>query len=884
MTIAFKLENGLRVFLIPSTHTHETIVRLTVENGSNSEASQRQHGLSHFVEHLIFKGSGSRRDSSVDGEFLDLLKTDTLPVSETDTDYVARLHGASYNACTTNNMTSFYYKSHAKHTKFFISWLSLILRKWDFDDEMIESEKGPITQELAMGLQQFDRQGIYQILENLYDITEAAHFKTIGTVKSVTNANSDSLRDYFNRVYTANNAHLIICGNIPDVDILEKHIRDVYVNLREGEQLPIFPRKYDVIQRMGRSHNVRYSSDPINQSMYGIRVNHEMIPQLTELFQMGCSERLFVNLVQTRLCDDACMFIEKQSAVDAVCFVRFNAAKSDSPDVQMTRINEAINKSISEPWTNEELEKYSHKCTVDYVKSYIQDVENFTLDYSSHQVMYKDSVKYGNPSHPKSYIKDITVNDLMLFASKIDLKYRAGFGQEYVDPDSLRVHSLSSHPNRQNALGKINMDRYLKSSDTDYKPIEFDINYNLIDGNIFIRNKRKAIFNSITVSPLVPDIDRFTVKSIERMVFDRAIGMTPHFLQDSHLSQDETIAPDTFTFPAVESMDALKEKIRQFREIRSRGFASINREIFNAAVSSIIMEHYSNLSSPIGITFDKIKKRFIIDESNEDKLHWSPENIKNHLSTLDLKSIIEDFKRHNDLPLFVTCNFDIGGYDDRVLSKVATPTNHAKTGTWQGNCFIKQPVPQYFVTHSRPGSFYSSNPDFHTKGKMFEFIFSGGLGSRLMQLRTNYGWMYSLSGGMSYMNGVDHTGVDFITTQLDRSVVNKYLDKIIEMTSQDYWIKNPITHGEFIGAKEMISNSYLNNLSEHKVGYAAACSSLVKNYASRMNAITIEDIQGFAEKQSEVGFDYVVIVGPEPIEMSTPNENVISDRISSIIF
>lgn len=894
-TVAFKLDNGLRVFIVPSTHTHETIVRLTIENGSNSEATQRQHGLSHFVEHLIFKGSGSRRDSDVDGTFLDLLKDDKLPVSETDTDYVARLHGATYNASTTNVMTSFYYKSHAKHTKFFVSWLSLILRKWDFDSEMIDSEKGPITQELAMGLQQFGRQGIYRILENLYTITEAPHFKTIGTVKSITNATSDSLSEYFNRVYTANNAHLIVCGNVPAVDMLVSHIRDVYVNLRVSEQTPIFPRVADVTARMEKTHTVRYSSDPMGQTMYGMRVQHETPPELVEMFQKGCDLRIRNSLIGSGLCSDACMFIEKQTMYEAVVFIMFVVAKPVGEDTfsecnndKLNEINEQISKVIAQPWTKAELASIGHSCTVDYVKSYIQSIEDFSYNYSAHQVMYKDSDVYGGADHQKSYISSITTDDMDAFASKINLKYRAGFGQEYAKPDTLKVHSVSSHPQRTSALGEVNMDKYFNIADPVYNSSEFDVKHKYIDGNIFIRNKRNAVFNSITMSPLVPSVDRFTVKSIERKVFDRAIQMTSHFT-NSNISQDESITPSSFSFPAVETMDEMKEKINQFRSLRSKAFSSINTDMFSAAVSSVVMEHYSHVSDPVGATFDHLKNRFILDQSSDGSGDWSPDNVKKHLMSLDVKSMIANVQQHNEMPLLVTCNFNIDGYD-RVADKApkAPVKRIPNTSNWQGEFRIEQAVPQYYVTHSRPGMHLSNNPDYHTKGKMFEFVFCGGLGSRLLQLRTNYGWMYSLWGKMSQFNGVDHSGIDFITTQLDKSVLDKYLEKITEMTSVKYWQENPITMGEFVGAKEMVSNTYLRGLSEHSIGDTVSRSGVVQDYAERMNMITIEDLQQFAEAQASVGFDYVVIVGPKTIEdkKEVEQEQVddISDKISSITF
>lgn len=498
--------------------------------------------------------------------------------------------------------------------------------------------------------------------------------------------------------------------------------------------------------------------------------------------------------------------------------------------------------------------------------------------------MYKHSDRYGGADHPKSYIPTIATEELDKFASKIDLNYRAGFGQEYAKPESLRVHSVSSHPNRTSVLGEINMDKYFDIEDPTYNPNEFDITYKYIDGNVFVHNKRNAVFNSITMAPLVPNVDRFTLKSIERLVFNRAIYMTQHFA-NNNVSQDESVTPTSFSFPAVDTMDEMKEKINQFRRLRSEAFNSIDTDTFSAAISSVVMDHYSNVSDPVGATFDHLKQRFILDQSCDGSGDWSPEGVKKHLMSLDMNTLLKNVQHRNDMPLFVTCNFRLDGYNGiQTVAKAAEPiVNIRHPENWRGECRIDQPVPQYYVTHSRPGMFLSNNPDFHTKGKMFEFIFCGGLGSRLMQLRTNYGWMYSLSGKLSEFNGVDHTGIDFITTQLDKSVLDKYLAKITEMTTVKYWQENPITLGEYVGAKEMVSGDYLRGLSEHTIGKTVSKSNVVTQYALHMNSIKIEDIQRFAESQAQVGFDYLVIVGPD---VSKPEEPVdkISDKIASISF
>src|SRR5213595_3527490 len=89
------LDNGLRIIAVPLKDNPTVTVMATVEAGSEYETKD-VNGISHFLEHMLFKGT-SRRPSS--------------KIISTEFDSM----GAEHNAFTGNDNTSYYGKAQAKH-------------------------------------------------------------------------------------------------------------------------------------------------------------------------------------------------------------------------------------------------------------------------------------------------------------------------------------------------------------------------------------------------------------------------------------------------------------------------------------------------------------------------------------------------------------------------------------------------------------------------------------------------------------------------------------------------------------------------------------------------------------------------------------------------
>ena len=124
------LKNGLRVITIPIKNTKSVTVSILVGTGSKYEKKDIS-GISHFLEHMFFKGTKKRPN--------------TLKISET----LDRI-GGEYNAFTSKEITGFWAKVDKKNTDIALDWISDMFLNSKFEEEEIQREKGVIVEELNM--------------------------------------------------------------------------------------------------------------------------------------------------------------------------------------------------------------------------------------------------------------------------------------------------------------------------------------------------------------------------------------------------------------------------------------------------------------------------------------------------------------------------------------------------------------------------------------------------------------------------------------------------------------------------------------------------------------------------------------------------------------
>ena len=126
------LKNGLKIITIPMRNTKAVTVLLLVGAGSKYEKKET-NGLSHFLEHMFFKGTKKRPNTLKLIEPLDRV-------------------GGVYNAFTDKEYTGYWAKVRISHLDLVLDWVSDIYLNSKFEEKEIKREKGVIIEEMKMYL------------------------------------------------------------------------------------------------------------------------------------------------------------------------------------------------------------------------------------------------------------------------------------------------------------------------------------------------------------------------------------------------------------------------------------------------------------------------------------------------------------------------------------------------------------------------------------------------------------------------------------------------------------------------------------------------------------------------------------------------------------
>lgn len=215
------LSNGLRVMTVPMKNANSVTVLVLVGTGSKYEM-KNINGISHFLEHMFFKGTKKRPD--------------TLKVSET----LDRI-GGQYNAFTSKEITGFWAKVDKKHTDTALDWISDIFLNSKFEEEEMNREKGVIIEELNMYL---DTPTAYvgELFEDLLYGDQPSGWRIIGTKENILNFNREKVLDYYKNHYSSDNIVVCVAGDIKPSQIEEK-IKKYFSKTVKSEHLPKLPTK-----------------------------------------------------------------------------------------------------------------------------------------------------------------------------------------------------------------------------------------------------------------------------------------------------------------------------------------------------------------------------------------------------------------------------------------------------------------------------------------------------------------------------------------------------------------------------------------------------------------------------------------------------------------
>ena len=210
------LPNGLRVLIAPMPHTRSVAVSFYVGAGSRYETREIS-GLSHFLEHMLFKGTERRPTAQEISETVDAV-------------------GGVLNAGTDRELTVYYAKVAAPHFGIALDLLADMLRRPLMEAAEIEKERKVVIEELA-AVKDSPAQQADVLLDEVMWPDQPLGWDVAGTEESVNGLSRRVIFDYFCRQYVPNNVIVAIAGAVePEaaVEAVASHMADWHAGAPSG--------------------------------------------------------------------------------------------------------------------------------------------------------------------------------------------------------------------------------------------------------------------------------------------------------------------------------------------------------------------------------------------------------------------------------------------------------------------------------------------------------------------------------------------------------------------------------------------------------------------------------------------------------------------------
>ena len=194
------LNNGLRIILNPMPHMESTAIGIWIAAGSRRE-DKRISGISHFLEHMVFKGTPSRSNRKIKEEI--------------------EGRGGSLNAFTSEEITCYLAKVSSHHASLALEVLSDMVMDASLKENDIERERAVIMEEIKM-YRDLPNHHVHDILSRLMWPKNPLGFSVAGDADSVSSIARKNLLSYKKANYSPGNIAIVLCGNLKQGSAVEK--------------------------------------------------------------------------------------------------------------------------------------------------------------------------------------------------------------------------------------------------------------------------------------------------------------------------------------------------------------------------------------------------------------------------------------------------------------------------------------------------------------------------------------------------------------------------------------------------------------------------------------------------------------------------------------
>lgn len=390
----YQLKNGLKVLLVESHKSPVLSIQMWVKTGSADE-KKGEEGISHFIEHLVFKGSQKFNVGEIAA--------------------AVEAAGGELNAYTSFDQTVFYVTISKEFQNVGLEVISEMMGFPKFDEKEIDNEREVVIEEIKRSNDSPHRQASRLLFETMYT-KHPYGVPVIGYSENIYNVSRKTLLNYFHSRYNPKNMTLVIAGDFKGAEMRRKV--EAYFGSFPANRLRVVKRAKNPV---AKRPSLVVKTAPFQETIVHLafpspKAAHKDVAAL-EMFALilgqGESSRLnqrmrmnehLVNFAGTSV------FLARDPGFLAVSM----SLNENDMAVALAALREELLKALSEPITAEELRKALTNLASE--QFYTQEtVDGLARNFGHYQDLF------GDPSHFEKFLRQaqkLTPTDILKVARK----------------------------------------------------------------------------------------------------------------------------------------------------------------------------------------------------------------------------------------------------------------------------------------------------------------------------------------------------------------------------------------------------------------------------------------------------------------------------------
>ncbi len=388
------LKNGLRLVTVPMPE-NQTVTMMVMANVGARYETAELNGISHFLEHMCFKGTTKRTCAQISFE-LDAI-------------------GASFNAFTSQEVTGYYAKAHYKTFPKITEILSDIYLNSTFPAEELEKERGVIIEEINM-YEDLPQSKVLDIFTEAFYGNHPMGKSVAGPKENIKKFTRNDFLAYHKKHYTAAATTVVVAGNFKYAEV--KKMIEAYFTAAKKDSV-VVPEKFSATQIAPVSRVVFKETDQ-SHLVLGFRTfdmynkKRPILSVLSAVLGGGMSSRLFTKMREEL---GICYYIKcgASLATDSGAFVIRSGVGNGRLQEAITGILGEIRKVRDESVSKRELDKVKNVIVSDIVMGL--ETSNQNADFYGEQEIFHEKIK--EPTALIAAIKKVTAAQIRSLAQEI---------------------------------------------------------------------------------------------------------------------------------------------------------------------------------------------------------------------------------------------------------------------------------------------------------------------------------------------------------------------------------------------------------------------------------------------------------------------------------